>query len=50
MRWFDLKRYQLPVVHTTRTGETLTLAANDKRRLFQIPASALSAGVAQNPR
>ncbi|TDH26831.1 RagB/SusD family nutrient uptake outer membrane protein [Segetibacter sp. 3557_3] len=50
MRWFDILRHNIPVVHTTKTGETHTLAANDPRRLLQIPQSALLSGVAQNPR
>jgi len=50
MRWFDLMRYKVPVTHTTVTGETLTLAADDLRRVLQIPASAKTSGIALNPR
>jgi hypothetical protein len=50
MRWFDLVRYNIPVVHTTTDGQTLTLEANDKRRVFQIPESARLSGVELNPR
>jgi hypothetical protein len=49
-RWFDLQRYKIPVTHYTVFGETLTLAADDKRRVLQIPASALTSGIALNPR
>lgn len=49
-RWFDLQRYKIPVVHITREGETLELKADDNRRLFQIPASATTSGIALNPR
>jgi hypothetical protein len=49
-RWFDLQRYKMPVVHYTRDGKTLELKADDKRRLFQIPASATTAGLSLNPR
>lgn len=50
MRWFDLLRYKVPVVHTTVEGPTYTLAANDPMRVFQIPDAAKLAGIAQNPR
>jgi hypothetical protein len=50
MRWFDLLRYKLPVVHQTAEGPTLTLKADDPMRVFQIPDVARLAGIAQNPR
>ncbi len=50
LRWFDILRYKLPVVHQTITGETYTLAPNDLRRVFQIPATAKQSGIEQNPR
>jgi hypothetical protein len=49
-RWFDLQRYKIPVTHYTVFGETLTLTVDDKRRVLQIPASALTSGIALNPR
>ena len=50
MRWFDLARYNMPVIHTTTDGQKLTLEAFDKRRVFQIPASAKLSGLELNPR
>jgi starch-binding outer membrane protein, SusD/RagB family len=50
MRWFDLARYNMPVIHTTIDGQKLTLGAFDKRRVFQIPASAKLSGLELNPR
>ncbi|WP_341843100.1 RagB/SusD family nutrient uptake outer membrane protein [Chitinophaga caseinilytica] len=50
MRWFDILRYRIPVVHETIDGKTYSLTANDPRRLFQIPQSAGESGVPQNPR
>jgi hypothetical protein len=50
MRWFDILRYKIPVVHQTITGETHTLGPNDPHRLFQIPATAKQSGIEQNPR
>ncbi|WP_207515734.1 RagB/SusD family nutrient uptake outer membrane protein [Longitalea luteola] len=50
MRWFDLLRYKVPVVHPTVEGKTLTLRADDPMRVFQIPDVAKLAGIEQNPR
>jgi hypothetical protein len=50
MRWFDMARYNIPVSHTTTDGQKLTLGAYDKRRVFQIPASAKLSGLELNPR
>lgn len=49
-RWFDILRHRLPVAHPTVDGQTLTLAPDDPRRVFQIPQEAVQVGVAQNPR
>lgn len=54
MRWFDLIRYKIPVVHQQLNGttvvQTMTLTADDNRRVFQIPSSAKLAGIELNPR
>ena len=50
MRWFDLLRYKVPVTHTTVDGKTMTLTATDVRRLFQLPQSVATSGIALNPR
>jgi starch-binding outer membrane protein, SusD/RagB family len=50
MRWFDLMRYKAVITHTTREGQTLTLGADDPRRVFQIPVSAKTSGLPVNPR
>lgn len=51
LRWFDMMRYKIPVVHTTADNQTtLTLSADDARRVFQIPQEATLAGIALNPR
>ncbi len=50
MRWFDILRHKIPVVHTTHEGETLTLTgADDLRRIIQIPQEA-SVIIGTNPR
>lgn len=51
MRWFDVLRYKIPVTHNTVIpAGTMTLGADDPRRVFQIPESATLSGVTQNPR
>lgn len=51
MRWFDILRYKLPVVHRTTDGQELTLGPDDLRRVIQIPQEAASTGgLPLNPR
>ncbi len=54
MRWMDLLRNHLPVKHNLFDASgietTVTLEANDPRRLFQIPEQAKLSGVPLNPR
>lgn len=57
LRWFDILRYKLPVVHATSplvpggTGTVVaTLAADDLRKVLQIPPSTSLAGLSPNPR
>jgi hypothetical protein len=50
MRWFDIIRYGITVTHTTTTGESLTLADGDLKRVFQLPESVKQSGLPLNPR
>ncbi len=56
MRWFDILRYKLPVVHTTvpdpsgAVTELARLTPDDPRKVLQIPQSTSLAGLAPNPR
>lgn len=50
MRWFDILRLKIPVVHTTVSGEVITLTADDKRRALQLPLLTKQAGLAPNER
>jgi len=56
LRWFDILRYKLPVIHTTSPlpggGVTVlaTLQADDVRKVLQIPPSTILAGLAPNLR
>jgi starch-binding outer membrane protein, SusD/RagB family len=50
-RWFDLKRYQIPITHATEYG-TIELAGDDLRYVLQIPEKELSSNqlMVPNPR
>ncbi len=51
LRWFDVKRFNLEVVHTIDDiGNTITLQKNDNKRLLQIPKDAIALGITPNPR
>jgi hypothetical protein len=50
MRWLDLIRYKVPVIHFTTDGQILDLGADDPRRVFQIPERAVQSGLELNPR
>lgn len=50
MRWFDIIRYGITVTHTTTTGESLSLADGDLKRVFQLPESVKQSGMPLNPR
>lgn len=53
MRWFDILRHNIPVIHSFKNGQkdsTITLTASDPRRLLQIPEAAALNGIAPNPR
>jgi tetratricopeptide (TPR) repeat protein len=52
LRWFDIKRFHLEVVHAfpNTGGDPVTLTANDLRRALQIPMEAQAYGVEPNPR
>lgn len=50
LRWFDIKRYQLPVTHLDYQHNTYKLEANDLMKAIQIPESAIALGMEKNPR
>jgi len=47
-RWFDIKRFNIPISHWTENG-TIHLPANDLRRVFQIPVPELTANPLMEP-
>lgn len=40
LRWLDILRHKIPVLHTSKDGWSDSLTANDTRRVFEIPVSA----------
>lgn len=50
LRWFDILRLNIPVVHTTTSGEVIRLGADDKRRILQLPLLTKQAGLEPNIR
>ncbi len=51
LRWFDIRRYQLPVLHFDEGGMPVTLDGDDVRKVLQIPKAAIDVGgLEPNPR
>lgn len=50
LRWWDVIRHGITVVHTGANGRIETLLPDDKRRLLQLPQEAVLSGVNLNPR
>lgn len=50
LRWFDILRHKIEVVHTIKDGASFTLKADDPRRVLQVPSKAINAGLPSNPR
>lgn len=51
LRWFDIKRFQFPVVHIKQDGAVMTLTEEDNRKVLQIPKAAIDVGgLEPNPR
>jgi hypothetical protein len=51
MRWFDIKRYGIPVNHVLQNGGVVTLEPDDERQVLQIPQAAIDVGgLEPNPR
>lgn len=50
LRWFDIRRFHIPITHQLRDDTTDTLTKDDPRRVLQIPGSAISLKLKPNPR
>jgi hypothetical protein len=44
LRWFDLKRFEVPVQHVLVDNSVITLDDTDDRKLLQIPQAAIDVG------
>lgn len=50
LRWFDIRRFNLKVVHKVADSTPIILEAKDPRKVLQIPSSALQYGLEANNR
>ncbi|MRG49124.1 RagB/SusD family nutrient uptake outer membrane protein [Chitinophaga sp. SYP-B3965] len=50
LRWFDILRHKMTVVHTLWDGDTITSKPGDLNRVLQLPEQANLAGIELNPR
>lgn len=50
LRWFDIRRFYLPVNRTSKNPAYRPLLKEDPRKILQIPAEAISRGLEPNPR
>lgn len=50
VRWLDIRRYDIEVIHNIDEENPIILPAGDLRRVHQIPESVVSAGMKPNPR
>ncbi|HHV84681.1 MAG TPA: RagB/SusD family nutrient uptake outer membrane protein [Petrimonas sp.] len=50
LRWFDVKRFDIEVVHNVFDGADIKLPKGDPRRVVQIPSQAVATGLEPNPR
>lgn len=50
LRWFDIKRYGIEVVHNHYESSDDILTVDDPRRAIQLPAQVIGAGLPANPR
>ncbi len=49
LRWFDVRRYDIPIEHKSESRGTVTLPSGDRRRAVQIPYQTIGSGVEPNP-
>ena len=50
LRWFDIRRFHLPVTRSSRNPLYRPLQKNDKRKILQLPDEAILKGLEPNPR
>lgn len=50
LRWFDIKRFNMKVIHNIDEGSPIELTENDNRKVLQIPIAAQLFGIQPNAR
>lgn len=50
LRWWDVKRFNIPIEHIDVEGNVFVLESVDLKKVLQIPQSAISKGLSPNPR
>ncbi len=50
LRWFDIKRFNLKIIHKEYNGTEHVLEKEDPRKQLQLPKEAISFGLQPNPR
>nr|WP_307866642.1 RagB/SusD family nutrient uptake outer membrane protein [Pedobacter sp. ASV19] len=50
MRWMDILRHKMTVSHLDMDGNTIVLAADDNRKVWQLPSEVTLSGLTLNPR
>ncbi|MDO4230103.1 MAG: RagB/SusD family nutrient uptake outer membrane protein [Capnocytophaga sp.] len=50
LRWFDIRRFYMPVTRSSRNAIYQPLRKEDPRKMLQIPSEAINRGLAPNPR
>ncbi len=50
LRWFDIRRFYLPVTRTSKSSLYRPLEKEDLRKVLQIPVEAINRGLQPNPR
>ena len=50
LRWFDIKRFGIEIEHNINGQANDVLTKDDPRRVLQLPADVIGAGMQPNPR
>lgn len=50
LRWLDIRRYGIEVIHNRDEQDPIVLVSGDLRRSIQLPQSVISAGLPANPK
>ena len=50
LRWLDIRRFGIEVIHNVEDKDDIRLPAGDLRRVIQLPQAVTAAGLPANPR